>query len=86
MQESLEALERERDGPGDEVLATMVRLQLLGDEAHKLLLRDVASAGAVAMGGQPASDTPSYVFRKNMIQRLQSLKEKISPEVGSSCK
>lgn len=86
MQESLETLERERDGPGDEVLAAMVRLQLMGDEAHKLLLRDVAAAGAVAMGGEPSTETPSYVFRKNMVERLQSIKEKISPEAGSSCK
>ncbi len=86
MQESLETLERERDGPGDEVLAAMVRLQLLGDEAHKLLLRDVAAAGAEQMGAQPSTETPSFVFRKNMVQRLQNIKEKISAEAASNCK
>lgn len=86
MEESLDALEREKDNPGDEVLAAIVRLQLLSDEAHKLLLRDVASAGAAYMGGPPSSDTPSYVFRKNMMSRLQIVKERISPTAATNCK
>lgn len=82
MEECLETLEREKDGPGDEVLTAMVRFQLLGDEAHKLLLKDVAAAGAGAETGQ----TPSYVFRKNMMLRLESIKDNISSIATSSCK
>jgi hypothetical protein len=81
MEECLEALEREKDGPGDEVLTAMVRLQLLGDEAHKLLLKDVAAAGA----GTDSGHTPSYVFRKSMMLRLESIKDSISSTATSSC-
>ncbi|KAK7420106.1 hypothetical protein QQX98_002969 [Neonectria punicea] len=64
MDDCLKALERDRESPSDEVLAAFIKYQLVAEEAQKLLVRDV-------MG--ESSQTPTYVFKKGMLARLQEI-------------
>ncbi|KAG9498718.1 hypothetical protein J7337_009529 [Fusarium musae] len=66
MSDCLEALERDKLWPSDELLATFVRYQLVADEAQKLLVRDV-------MG--ESSSAPTYVFRKSLLAKLQAVRD-----------
>lgn len=66
MDDCLKALERDRDHPSDEILVAFLKYQLVGEEAQKLLLRDV-----MGEGGQ----TPTYVFKKGMLSKLQEIRE-----------
>ncbi|KAF5678071.1 transcription factor [Fusarium heterosporum] len=65
MSDCLEALERDKLYPSDELLATFVRYQLVADEAQKLLVRDV-------MG--ETSPAPTYVFRNSLLGKLQAVR------------
>lgn len=80
MEESLEVLEREKAYPLDEVLTTFIRIQLVGDEANKLMVRDVMGSGG------EVGQTPSYVFRKGMMTRLQNIRDNMSPAVSQNRK
>ncbi|KAJ4120005.1 hypothetical protein NW768_010288 [Fusarium equiseti] len=66
MSDCLEALEREKLYPSDELLAAFIRYQLVADEAQKLLVRDVM--------GDP-SPAPTYVFRKSLLAKLQAVRD-----------
>ncbi|KAG5787903.1 hypothetical protein H9Q69_013033 [Fusarium xylarioides] len=66
MSDCLEALERDKLWPSDELLAAFVRYQLVADEAQKLLVRDV-------MG--ETSSAPTYVFRKSLLAKLQAVRD-----------
>ncbi|KAK7420978.1 hypothetical protein QQZ08_010151 [Neonectria magnoliae] len=72
MDDCLKALERDRDSPSDEVLAAFIKYQLVAEEAQKLLVRDV-------MG--ESSQTPTYVFKKGMLARLQEIREGLPPNL-----
>ncbi|KPM46071.1 hypothetical protein AK830_g500 [Neonectria ditissima] len=75
MDDCLKALERDREHPSDEVLVTFIKYQLVAEEAQKLLVRDV-------MG--ESSQTPTYVFKKGMMSRLQELREGLPPNLVPS--
>ena len=79
MEESLEILEREKEHGQDGVLCSLIRMQLISDEAHKLLVQDI-------MSGESASHTPSHVYRKSMLNRLQDVRSRMTHMAGSSCK
>lgn len=66
MSDCLDALEREKLYPSDELLAAFIRYQLVADEAQKLLVRDVM--------GDP-SPAPTYVFRKSLLAKLQAVRD-----------
>ncbi|KAF4988706.1 hypothetical protein FGRMN_9599 [Fusarium graminum] len=66
MSDCLEALERDKLYPSDELLATFVRYQLVADEAQKLVVRDV-------MGD--TSPAPTYVFRNSLLGKLQAVRD-----------
>lgn len=68
MDECLAVLEREKEHPSDETLVALVRYQLVCDEAHKLMVQDV-------MG--EVSKTPTYIFRKGLLARLQQVRDSI---------
>ncbi|KAM6519451.1 hypothetical protein FALCPG4_013083 [Fusarium falciforme] len=70
MEDCLINLEREKEHPSDEVLVAFIRYQLVADEAQKLLVRDV-------MG--ESSQAPTYVFRKGLLNRLQEIRDGLSP-------
>jgi hypothetical protein len=76
MQECVEVLDREKDQPGDELLVTLVRLQLIADEGHKLWAQDFNP-------GQ-SSKTPSYIFRKGMIQQVQDIRQGLTVKCAAS--
>ncbi|KAF4344954.1 Zn(II)2Cys6 transcription factor [Fusarium beomiforme] len=66
MSDCLDALERDKRYPSDDLLVAFVRYQLVADEAQKLLVRDV-------MG--ESSPAPTYVFRKTLLAKLQAVRE-----------
>ncbi|ENH70615.1 hypothetical protein FOC1_g10012547 [Fusarium oxysporum f. sp. cubense race 1] len=66
MSDCLEALERDKLCPSDELLVAFVRYQLVADEAQKLLVRDV-------MG--ESSSAPTYVFRRSLLAKLQAVRD-----------
>lgn len=78
MEESLELLEREKEYSQDEILTTLIRTQLVADEAHKLLVQDI-------MRGEDAGHTPSFVYRKSMMNRLQAIRDGMPPIANASC-
>lgn len=73
LEECLAILEREQEWAQDKTLTTMVRLQLIADEAHKLLQQDI-------MKGEN-TPTPSFVHHKALMNRLQDIREGMSPSV-----
>lgn len=75
MQESLEILQQKPEVPSDTTFATLVRLQILSDEAQDLLLRDALDEDG---------DTPSYLFRKGLIARFKRVQEEIPPGMFSN--
>jgi hypothetical protein len=79
MEESLEILEREKEHGQDEILATLVRMQLVADEAHKLLVQDM-------MRGEESGQTPSWVHRKSLLDRLQAVRDGMTPSANASCR
>ncbi|KAF4446347.1 transcription factor [Fusarium austroafricanum] len=66
MSDCLDALERDKLYPSDDLLVAFVRYQLVADEAQKLLVRDVM--------GESAS-TPTYIFRKSLLAKLQAVRD-----------
>ena len=79
MEESLEILERDKEYVQDEILTALIRMQLVADEAHKLLVQDV-------MRGEDGGHTPSFVYRKSMLNQLQSARDNMTPTANASCK
>lgn len=81
MEDSLEILEREKEHGQDGILCSLIRMQLVGDEAHRLLVQDI-------MKGDEAGHTPSHVYRKSMLNRLQDARNRMSHMAYgmSSCK
>ena len=78
MEESLEILEREKEYVQDEILTSLIRMQLIADEAPKLLVQDI-------MRGDDAGHTPSFVYRKSMLNRLQTVRDSRTPTANASC-
>lgn len=75
MEECLNSLDVEREHPLDEMLVVMVRSQLVGEDAQRLLVRDVM--------GEPAQ-APSYVFKKGMLSKIQEIREGLSGSVSNN--
>ena len=69
MEECLNVLDRTPEVPTDEILCVLIKLQLLADETNQLLVRDATS--------EP-SQTPTYVFRKGLLQTLQEIRDRTS--------
>ena len=76
MDECLATLERSGESQSDEVLCTLIKLQLIADEAQKLLVRDV-------MGDLEGA--PTYAFKKGMLHRLQEIRSSITTITASNC-
>ena len=66
MEDCLKTLERELEYPSDEVFVAFIKFQLIGEEAQKLLIRDI-------MGD--TSQAPTYVFKKGLLAKLQEMRE-----------
>lgn len=77
MDECLEVLEREKEFPHDETLVVLIKLQLVSEEAQKLLVRDV-------MGDN--NQTPTYMFKRGMLARLDAIRDGIPSGAASNCK
>lgn len=77
MEESLEILEREMVCPSDEVLVTLVKIQLIGEESRQLLIRDL-------MG--KTTQTPTYVYKKSLHTQLDAIRKGLSSGLSSCCK
>ena len=77
MDDCLAVLEREREYPEDDILVAIIRMQLVSDEAQKLLNRDLMSDNK--------DQAPTFYFKKHMLERLQSIRAGFSPGVSSNC-
>ncbi|KAG9251605.1 uncharacterized protein F5Z01DRAFT_663171 [Emericellopsis atlantica] len=77
MEECLEALDQDKEHIQDTILVSLVRIQLIADETHKLVIQDV-------LKGETFDYTPSYVYRKTLLSRLRILREGMGPVANSS--
>jgi len=75
MDESLDMLEETPEVLTDEMLAVLVRLQRLNDEAQDLLIKDAMAEG---------STTPTYIFRKGLRERLNKIRQNARPELTAN--
>jgi hypothetical protein len=78
MEECLEALDQDKEQIQDAILVGLVRVQLIADETHKLLMQDV-------LKGETFDYTPSYVYRKTLLSRLRIVRDGLGHVASSSC-
>lgn len=83
MQESLELLENEKEYPADETLVALVKLQLVGEEARKLIVSDFVGRD---FGRLDPDKAPTYVFKRNLLCQLQKIRETLPAGVMSKGK
>lgn len=83
MQHSLELLESEKEYPSDGTLVTLVKLQLVGEEARKLIVSDFVGRD---YGRLEPDKSPTYVFKRNLLCQLQKIRETLPPGVMSKGK
>jgi hypothetical protein len=76
MMESLEVLADTKEYPGDEILAVLVRTQLVGEEAQKLMLREVI---------QDSKEMPVHVYRASLENQLQAVRDTVRSNIDSDC-
>ncbi|EQL00574.1 Zn(II)2Cys6 transcription factor [Ophiocordyceps sinensis CO18] len=74
MDSCLDVLERERECPRDEILVALVRIQLIAEEAQKLLRSD---------GNGHSSQGPTYIFKAGLLSRLGDLREGLPASLHS---
>ncbi|KAM4055196.1 RNase P, subunit Pop3 [Hirsutella rhossiliensis] len=74
MDDCLDVLEREREHPRDEILVALVRIQLVSEEAQKLLLRE---------GNGDYRDGPTYIFKAGLLSRLNDLRQGLPASLHS---
>ncbi|KAL7934566.1 hypothetical protein V8C35DRAFT_31560 [Trichoderma chlorosporum] len=80
MQESVEVLESEKEYPADELLVALVKLQLVGEEARKLLVSDFVGRD---FGRADPDKPPTYVHKRSLLLQLQKIRDTLSPEATS---
>lgn len=83
MQESLEVLESEKEYPSDEILVAMVKLQLIGEEARKLLVCDFVGRD---FGRVDPDKPPTYVYKRSLLLQLQKIRDTLPQGVASKRK
>ena len=71
MEECVEVLEQSPEFPSDKILSVLVRLQKIDDEAQGLLVRDAMS---------DTSGTPTFMFRKGLKERLNTIRSSTRSE------
>ncbi|KAF7564118.1 hypothetical protein G7046_g61 [Stylonectria norvegica] len=75
MEDCLDVLDRTKQEPSDVTLVAFIKLQLVCEEAQKLLVRDVMGE----MG--PA---PTYIFKKGMLAKIKEIQESLPFALASS--
>lgn len=79
MSECLESLERADDHPSDAILAAFVRLQLISEDANKLLICDLTGSSA-------EHNVPTYIHKQRLLERLQPVRENVTTSFPLHCK
>lgn len=74
----LEDLDIAEHHPSDHILATFVRLQLVAEDANKLLVRDL-------MGSHSEDDVPTYIHKQRLLDRLRIIRERNSVAFSAHC-
>src|SRR5690348_12600164 len=74
MQDCLDILEQEKEHELDKILVSLVKVQRIGDDAYQLLERDVI---------EDASPAPAYVFKKNLLNKLDDVRRNLPPSLAS---
>ena len=70
-------MEEQTDDPSDEVLVALVKTQLVADETIALLVSEATSS---------TTKIPGHIFKKELLHRLNRIREEIRPRLGSHCK
>ncbi|KAK3192199.1 hypothetical protein K4F52_001829 [Lecanicillium sp. MT-2017a] len=71
LDECLEMIERGEDQAPDQMLATLVKIQRIIDEAHRYLVYDLMPA---PKGG---AKTPTYLHKPGLLERLKNVRKEI---------
>ncbi|PHH63347.1 hypothetical protein CDD81_6044 [Ophiocordyceps australis] len=74
MDECVDILDREGDLPHDDVFVALMKIQVIGEEAQKLLRTD--TRGVYEQG-------PTHIFKAGLAHRLNQVRETLSPELFS---
>ncbi|KAM3564141.1 hypothetical protein MY1884_000883 [Beauveria asiatica] len=77
MDESLSILERGDDQYLDAMLATIIKIQRICDEAHRLLMQDL-------LANAPEKDIPTYLYKPSLLERLNTIKANLPPRFTSN--
>ncbi|OAA71309.1 hypothetical protein ISF_01860 [Cordyceps fumosorosea ARSEF 2679] len=77
MDESLSILERGDDQHLDAMLATVIKIQKVCDEAHRLLMQDL-------LPNAPAKDIPSYLYKPSLLERLNTIRANLPPRFATN--
>ncbi|KAJ6783402.1 hypothetical protein PWT90_02212 [Aphanocladium album] len=77
MDESLSVLERGDDQHLDAMLATVIKIQKICDEAHRLLMQDL-------LPNAPEKDIPSYLYKPSLLERLNTIKANLPPRFATN--
>ncbi|KAM0664172.1 hypothetical protein ACQRIU_006755 [Beauveria bassiana] len=72
MDESLSILERGDDQHLDAMLATIIKIQRICDEAHRLLMQDL-------LPNAPEKDIPTYLYKPSLLERLNTIQANLPP-------
>ncbi|EFY86162.1 hypothetical protein MAC_07827 [Metarhizium acridum CQMa 102] len=67
MDDSLAVLEHENEYPSDAVLATMVKIQLVGEEAQRLMRSKI----------NECSQNPTYILKPGLVSRLNDIRSQL---------
>lgn len=79
MDESLSVLERGDDQHLDTMLATVIKIQKICDEAHKLLMADLLP------NAPEKQEIPSYLYKPSLLERLNTIKSNLPPRFATNC-
>ncbi|PHH77563.1 hypothetical protein CDD82_3459 [Ophiocordyceps australis] len=74
MDECVEILDCHGDLPYDDVFVALMKIQVIGEEAQKLLRTD--TRGIYDQG-------PTHIFKAGLVHRLNQIREKLSPDLFS---
>ena len=80
MQESLEILESEKEFPSDETLVAIVKTQLVGEEARKLLMADFVGRD---FGRTDPDKAPTWIHKRSLLLQLQKVRDTLPPAAAS---
>lgn len=74
-------LESEKEYPSDEALVALVKLQLVGEEARKLIVCDFVGRD---FGRADPEKPPTYVHKRGLLLQLEKIRDTLPPGAASN--